>query len=377
MELNALFEHFESIGNNCEFGIVQSAASASVPVGLFRNVGFQHARQMIDALEKGLDGMFDAGRYNIVRDEQWGDYALECLCYGFRFHTGIPRDDGNQERMNRQIAVFRFLKNRFLDILRTGEKIFVYRSLHGENRETIQQLFKAVRRHGPGRLLCVNEDPEAKFAWYEKFESDLFVGRIARLSNQNPPLVDFVAWEKICRGVLTLLTPEQPGEAVITPTSGASDMIDLARNKPATQSSRSVWSRASTATEDACRAISGPLPLDYAFHTDNELAPWWAVDLQRMCTIYAVEIVNRPGHDFESRFRYFDIETSVNGFDWKVEFRKRDDFYVSSEAMYPATFAFNSSVKARYLRIVKKDPGVLHLRRIRILGTETANVAKL
>lgn len=143
--------------------------------------------------------------------------------------------------------------------------------------------------------------------------------------------------------------------------------MDLARDKPSTQSSWSEWSRGSTAAADACRANSGPLPNDYAFHTGGEPEPWWAVDLVELSRIEAVEILNRPG--LESRFCHFRIETSLDGTVWKVQFTKTDDRGVSSAPERPAVFRFTEAVQARHLRIVKLGDGVMHLRRVRVLGT--------
>lgn len=150
--------------------------------------------------------------------------------------------------------------------------------------------------------------------------------------------------------------------------SNDSDVIDLARDKPATQSSLSQWSRSPTIARDACRANSGSIPEDYAFHTGCELEPWWSVDLLRPSRVEAIEIVNRP--NFEYRFRHFRIETSIDGLDWVVQFTKMDDRGVSSAPERPAVFRFAHPARVRHLRIVALDSEVLHLRRVRVLGAE-------
>jgi len=58
-----LYKNFETIGNNCEFGIVQRKAGFD-PLGLFRNVGFLNVEQIIGAIVANLDGMFDDGNYS-------------------------------------------------------------------------------------------------------------------------------------------------------------------------------------------------------------------------------------------------------------------------------------------------------------------------
>jgi hypothetical protein len=157
--------------------------------------------------------------------------------------------------------------------------------------------------------------------------------------------------------------------ATAMPAPDPPGTIDLARGRPALQSSRSEWSKGATAAEDASLANSGPTPPDYAFHTEHEARPWWAVDLEKTCTVHAVEVLNRVGGAFEDRFRYLAIETSLDGVEWAVQFSKTDGSRISSDPVRPAVFRFSAPVAARFLRIVKLDPGVLHLRRIRVLGT--------
>lgn len=205
MELSTVFERFESLGNNCEFGIVQAAAAAAVPIGLFRNVGFLHTEQIVGAIEAGLEGMFDPGNFDVDHHAEWPDYALQCRRYGFIFHTGIPRTEGNRKRIDRQVEVFRYLKAQFLDLLREGRRIFVYRHLYDTHPDLMLRLLAALRRHGPGRLLHVTQTHDRKFAWLERLSDHHFAAGITHLSNENPPVIDYSAWAAICRGVLTML----------------------------------------------------------------------------------------------------------------------------------------------------------------------------
>jgi predicted O-methyltransferase YrrM len=156
-------------------------------------------------------------------------------------------------------------------------------------------------------------------------------------------------------------------EAMLSRTSGR--LIDLARDKPATQSSHSQWSRGATAEEDACRAVSGELPSDYAFHTASEDNPWWQVDLTKDCAVGFIEITNRPVHFY--RFTKFRVDSSSDNQVWVTQFTKTDGSLVSSDAERPSLFAMPSFFTARYIRIVQLGHDVMNLRRIRVLGTGT------
>jgi hypothetical protein len=94
-------------------------------------------------------------------------------------------------------------------------------------------------------------------------------------------------------------------------------LVDLARDKPATQSSHSDWSRGTTAEEVACRAVSGELSSDYGFHTASEDNPRWQVDLTKDCAVGFIEITNRPDHPY--RFTRFRVNSSSDNRVWVTQ----------------------------------------------------------
>jgi hypothetical protein len=203
LSIPEVLTNFESLGNNCEFGIVQRAAGYDPP-GLFRNVGFLKTEQIIRAIDTSLEGMFDEGLFAFSQPDGWPDHAVDCKQFGFRFHTGIPTDGDRTGDLAKCITLFRFLKDKFLSDLRDGEKTFVYRHNEESGDALAELLFAAIRKHGPGWLLYVRQDkrPEKRFAWAEARKEGLFHAGISRLSAENPPQIDFAAWEKITRLVL-------------------------------------------------------------------------------------------------------------------------------------------------------------------------------
>ncbi len=234
LSLPDLLANFESLGNNCEFGIVQRAADYDPP-GLFRNAGFLRTEQMIHAIEASFEGMFDEGRYVFSRPAGWPDCALDCRVFGFQFHTGIPNTETDERVFANAIGLFRFLKRKILEDLQDAQKIFVYR--HNEAAQTsdylAEQLLAALRRHAPNWLLLVREDtrPERRFAWAEAGAGGLIRAGISRLSKENPPYVDFAAWEKIARLAWAMKAgPAAGGEAQATlPEAVATDGAILHR----------------------------------------------------------------------------------------------------------------------------------------------------
>ncbi|CAM6054500.1 unnamed protein product [Sphagnum tenellum] len=239
LSLDELMRHFESIGNNCEFGIVQRATGYDPP-GLFRNVGFLKSEQIINAIGAGLVGMFDENNYTIGK-VGWPDYAIDCKVFGFRFHTGIAETDPI-ENVAKIISLFRVLKRKFLEDLAEGHKTFVYR--HNESKETTpdiaEQLLLALRKHGPNWLLFVREDsdPDHRFAYTQLSYEGLISGGIPKLSQENPPVINFAAWEKLLRSAMALrgepitneLAMNQPGQGAAAHVygDGAKPLFEIA-----------------------------------------------------------------------------------------------------------------------------------------------------
>ncbi|MEC4592302.1 tetratricopeptide repeat protein [Nitrospirillum amazonense] len=197
---------FESIGNNCEFGIFQRHLGFDPP-GLFRNVGYLNPQQIIKCIINGLDGMFDSGTCEYVLPEGWADWRLDCQIYGFGFHSRIPREVEKDSRewqqlIKKNLAQFQFLKKKFLDDLESGEKIFVFRFKAFLNESVAGSLLKAIRQHGTGRLLYVYENPLESGPTFQVKSDGLIQASIPRLSGENPPQIDFDAWLHICRASL-------------------------------------------------------------------------------------------------------------------------------------------------------------------------------
>ena len=74
------------------------------------------------------------------------------------------------------------------------------------------------------------------------------------------------------------------------------DLIEIAHDKNAFQSSISKWSL----KDDAKRAIKSDLKVDdYAFHTGIENNPWWIVDLENAYDIEYIKIINRKNYQLD------------------------------------------------------------------------------
>jgi hypothetical protein len=213
LPISRLLESFESLGNNCEFGMVQRFNGYDPP-GLFRNAGFDSVEAIIRGIETSFDAMFDEGRYEFTLPPLWEDWRLDCQVYGLTFHTGIPASvERNSEAWTRKagnsIRSYRFMKAKILDELRRGEKIFVFRFDFDVAPDLIGRLHAAIRRHGPGWLLHVVEDASKPFGWTEKRADGLIIAAMAKLMYGLPQVIDLDAWRAIARAALTIVATSQ------------------------------------------------------------------------------------------------------------------------------------------------------------------------
>ncbi len=136
----------------------------------------------------------------------------------------------------------------------------------------------------------------------------------------------------------------------------ASPLEDLALHKPTR--SVSPWSRDAGSERDAIGANGAVL-----HHEHN---PWWSVDLVSEGLIYEIRIVN--GHLHAEHFVCFEILSSLDGQSWTKRFYKADDAVVSADSEAPWRHEFIFPFCARHVMICLVGEGMLHLRRIQILG---------
>jgi F5/8 type C domain len=178
------------------------------------------------------------------------------------------------------------------------------------------------------------------------------------------PLRDGLQWD------VHILVPEGEGvfhsvKSLANPLPTKAE-LNLALNRPATQSSVSEWSRKSTPCEDAGGANNGVIDGEYGFHTDLELNPWWQVDLEFPCELSQIKLYNRAVA--AERLSRFSIYISLDGMNWSCVFQKIDDAVWGDQTLEPFTAIFDSKPTARFVRIVLDGFNTLHFCECEILG---------
>ena len=156
-----LWERFESIGDNCEFGFVQRHHGVE-PSGLLR-----WARAPLPGVLGGLR----AGFADICRFEDLLPYASDMVAdrkYGIAFHSTIrcagepghpvwAQDEEERRRLHQaEIGKFLHLRDNTLAALRSASKIFVFKCNDGLSGAEIAELKTCLDAYSARtRLLCV------------------------------------------------------------------------------------------------------------------------------------------------------------------------------------------------------------------------------
>lgn len=191
---------FESLGMNCEFGLVQRHFGTE-PLGLLR----WNAIHPPD-LARGLDQRFaDIGKpENVMLETASGEYIIQETLYHMSMHSFLYEKDTHPapEQLRRQFARrLRFLRDKLIEDLTEARKIFVYqypRLLTGEEMDAIQH---GVAGYGPGVVLFVNDlAPDMAPGMVVQAGPVRLQARIDRLLRGEPwSEISFDLWMRICR----------------------------------------------------------------------------------------------------------------------------------------------------------------------------------
>lgn len=177
-----LMLRFESLGHDCEFGLLQRAFGAE-PLGMMR-WGGTHIVFLIEALAADFAGLGAIENCEIVVGGN--EYYLRENKYRLTRHTFVPVSD--QENLDlllqRHVKLLKFLLRHLREALADGEKIFVFKDLDHAPVEVVLQLSAALRRYGPARLLVIHEHRRiGQPAELQRVSEHAWIGRLDRFGN--------------------------------------------------------------------------------------------------------------------------------------------------------------------------------------------------
>lgn len=214
LDLPRLAMSFESLGENCEFGLVQRRCDAE-PLGLLR-FSSTYLRGLIRGLDTGFEGL---GEPDDIEPKLEGDAQKEYMIhekkYGLIYHTFVYEGQRSLRLMREQeITRLKFLRRKFMEELEVAEKIFVYKRNAPVSEEEILPLLMALRRHGGNTLLwVVPAEKDRPPGTVELAMPGLLKGYIDRFApDENAHDFSFDGWMKVCANAW-LLARLRKGEA--------------------------------------------------------------------------------------------------------------------------------------------------------------------
>lgn len=221
MPRSELASHFESLGGGslnangwafgCEFGFFQRHSGID-PLGLLRWASIA-SQDLLRGLEAGFEHVGDPAHLQMRTHTGWDWGATQTLYGMYLDHTQMARDSVSEhealEKVSRSLG---FLRDRFLQDLQSGDKVFVYRTYdHVLKHAQVLDLARAVRSYGPATLLYVTHATETHPAFtVEDIHPGLMVGYIDRFAPGHGRLdYNDDGWDKVCRAALATrgLTP--------------------------------------------------------------------------------------------------------------------------------------------------------------------------
>jgi hypothetical protein len=176
---------FESLGDNCELGLVQRGLGAE-PLGLLR-FSFVYLAQAF----RGIDTNFDrvGSRLRAIVEGKENEWMVRDPDYDLRWHTFLLSNQATHEEiMARETKKTAFLHQKLLKDIASSEKIFVVKSRERPAElEQIMALHLALNRTAPNYLLWATAaDQSHPVGFVEEIAPRLLHGRIASSDKDIP-----------------------------------------------------------------------------------------------------------------------------------------------------------------------------------------------
>ena len=201
----AILQRFESLGDNCEFGMMQ------------RHYGVERFSLLRwGSFVGGFAGLLTAVRFhfvnvgaNVDHHINGNEYISHDMTYGIVFHTDkmVGTIDPDKLVANERVRIA-YLARNLVDELREGSGIFVYKREKGIDEAQVRELHAALRAIGPVRLLWVVPamDP-AQVGMVERIGPDLIRAYIDRFSPDEAVLsyCSHEVWLQICQAAIALV----------------------------------------------------------------------------------------------------------------------------------------------------------------------------
>ena len=218
--------HFESIGDNCELGLVQRRTGAE-PLGLLRFAGVP-LRNLLRALNARFANIADPDHIRIHAEH--GEYMVKLTKYDFTYHAHVKIGEMEPDALHRQQSrTVGFLAEKLIADLENPAKILVFRQNEPLLASDLADLRMALATFGPSILLWVQAAcPGHPPGSVDVADERMMVGYVRRLAERDGvPDLDFGSWLQVLRrahaiaghardGRLVRVPGEQPARSELT-----------------------------------------------------------------------------------------------------------------------------------------------------------------
>ncbi len=209
-----LMLQFESLGDNCEFGLVQRHFGAE-PLGLLRFAGFhipveKRLPALLNALEARFEGLGQPGTIRIDIEGPNEEYIVRETAYDLMYHTFITRKEISIDQVRKmEEKRLSLLRRKFEDDLRNPRQILVWKSNAGNSLDEMRSLYNALSSLGSHVLLWVaratgNRSPGEVHV----IEGALLQGYVDRFAPYaNATDISYQSWFSVCRRAIEVARP--------------------------------------------------------------------------------------------------------------------------------------------------------------------------
>jgi hypothetical protein len=220
---------FESLGENCEFGLFQRRCDAE-PLGLLR-FSSTFMRNLIRGIDNGFDGLGEIDDIDPRLEGAPREYMIHEKKFGLVYHTFVYEGQRSVWLMREQeSARLKFLRRKFMEELEATDKIFVYKLGSGVSEAEILPLYMALNRYGEATLLwVVQAERDRPTGTVEVVMPGLLKGYIDRFApEENAHDFSFDGWLQVCANACVLVRLQRPVVQSEDPRSDALSRGNLA-----------------------------------------------------------------------------------------------------------------------------------------------------
>jgi hypothetical protein len=193
-----LLLQFESLGDNCELGLLQRRLGVE-PLGLLRFAGAPLSN-LLEALRHRFADLADPDFVRLVPEN--GEYMVKLTKYDFTYHSDVKVGDAEPSVLHRQMCrTIGFLAEKLVNDLACAAKIVVFRQNEPLSAMDLIELRRALADYGRNVLLWVTTACAGHPSGSVLVVDDgLMVGFVSRLADRDDvPALDPVSWLKMLR----------------------------------------------------------------------------------------------------------------------------------------------------------------------------------